>query len=301
MQRIDDRLARHDLKLSSSEALLSRRYRRSMTPGMDPSELSIVTVQLSGTEGKHLPSRTGSPQTTTIRFADSLPVRHPEKLRTRLENPYAPPGHHYYNPHPHVQSMIVRKTRSFAPPPLSPELSSRSITPSPTPSQKPLPPCPQEPSRHGGNRTRELKVVNQPTPPESVSSDDNSSGNRPRETTTPTKSELPTESESTSKVQEKKAAAVKQLSRPKKRDPLIPPLTKVHFSCYQSHRYFASSNNALYPVPCMTCLKSDQQIRWRCTFCCLRICGECMQTIRKCERRSLKELMECLLRELEAA
>jgi len=91
--------------------------------------------------------------------------------------------------------------------------------------------------------------------------------------------------------------------RTKSRDQVIPvpPLSKVHFACYQSHRSFAVSNNVRYPVPCMTCLKSDKQLRWRCTFCCLRICGDCIQAIQKCEARSLKELLESVVQSLEGA
>lgn len=85
----------------------------------------------------------------------------------------------------------------------------------------------------------------------------------------------------------------------KQQQDIIPPLTKVHFACYQEHRTFVTSPNALYPVPCMTCLKSDQEMRWRCTFCCLRICGECHQRIQKCKRRSLKGLLEDLVQALE--
>ncbi|EEH17486.1 hypothetical protein PABG_00049 [Paracoccidioides brasiliensis Pb03] len=314
MQRIDDRLTRHDLKLSSSEALLSRRYRRSITEGMDPSELSIVTVQLSAFEGKQVPSRSGSPQTTTIRFADSLPIRRPDKQRTRLENPYAPPAHHH-NQHPHVQSMIVRKSRSFVPVsnPTSP--SSKIMTPSSSGSPKPLTPYSQEPTKV---RTDQMSRLNKPTPALPAASNSSSStssarsaSNSSRNSSTSTQqtellitTEMPSEP-STMKPnapvptpEGNRPASQKQ---PRLKKNLIPPLTKVHFSCYQSHRYFAASNNSVYPVPCMACLKEDQLLRWRCTFCCLRICRECMQTIQKCKRRSLKELMDCLVRALEAA
>ncbi|EER38964.1 conserved hypothetical protein [Histoplasma capsulatum var. duboisii H88] len=312
MQRIDDRLARHDLKLSSSEALLSRRYRRSITAGMDPSELSIVTVQLSASEGKY-PSRTRSAQTTNIRFADSLPVRRPDKPRTRLENPYAPPKSQY-NPHPHVQSMIIRKSRSFTPPSIPTDLSSRSITPSPSGSPKPLPHYPQEPSK---NRPNEMNDFKKPSSPRLVASDAssnasatsiNSSSNSSTSTqvTEPTiKTENQCANPNVKPIAPESPSKDNNIPGPSKqlrmKKNLIPPLTKVHFSCYQSHRYLVPSNNAVYPVPCMTCLNDDQLIRWRCTFCCLRICGDCLQTIEKCKRRSLKELMESLVAALESA
>ncbi|EEH33633.2 hypothetical protein PAAG_04683 [Paracoccidioides lutzii Pb01] len=305
MQRIDDRLALHDLKLLSSEALLSRRYRRSITEGMDPSELSIVTVQLSAFEGKQLPSRSGSSQTTTI--------RRPDKHRTRLGIPYASPAHH--NRQPYVQSMVVRKSRSFVPlsNPTSP--SSKIMTPSSSGSPTPLTPYSQEPTKV---RTDQMSRLNKPTTPLTAASNSSSStssarsaSNSSRNSSTSTQktellitTEMPSEP-STMKPnapvptpEGNRPASQKQ---PRLMKNLIPPLTKVHFSCYQSHRYFAASNNSVYPVPCMACLKEDQLLRWRCTFCCLRICRECMQTIQKCKRRSLKELMECLVRALEAA
>ncbi|KAI2012732.1 hypothetical protein LOZ39_003834 [Ophidiomyces ophidiicola] len=82
---------------------------------------------------------------------------------------------------------------------------------------------------------------------------------------------------------------------------VVPPLTKVHFACYQSHRSFMASKNAYYSVPCMTCLKTDQLARWRCTFCSLRVCGDCAKGIGKCKDRSLMEFLEHLVQDLEGA
>lgn len=78
-----------------------------------------------------------------------------------------------------------------------------------------------------------------------------------------------------------------------------PPLNKIHFSCYQFHRFFIPSNNFRYPLQCMTCLKSDLEIRWRCIFCCLRVCRDCLGGIRKCKDRSLIDFMEKLVQSLE--
>lgn len=44
-----------------------------------------------------------------------------------------------------------------------------------------------------------------------------------------------------------------------------------------------------FPPPC----------RWRCTFCCLRICTECKQGLVKCKDRSLMVFMEELVTALE--
>ncbi|EFR02042.1 hypothetical protein MGYG_05044 [Nannizzia gypsea CBS 118893] len=80
-----------------------------------------------------------------------------------------------------------------------------------------------------------------------------------------------------------------------------PPLTNSHFSCYHFHKTFVRSPNVLYPLTCMTCLKADQELRWRCVFCCLRICGDCLGGIKACKDRSLIEFMEKLVMDLEAA
>ncbi|KAF3482087.1 uncharacterized protein GIQ15_04846 [Arthroderma uncinatum] len=88
---------------------------------------------------------------------------------------------------------------------------------------------------------------------------------------------------------------------PKKVEYHTPPLNKSHFSCYHFHRTFVRSSNVLYPLNCMTCLKSDQEVRWRCVFCCLRICGDCVKGIKSCKDRSLMEFMEKLVMDLEAA
>lgn len=70
------------------------------------------------------------------------------------------------------------------------------------------------------------------------------------------------------------------------------PLRPVHWACYQSHQRMLRSQNANHPVPCMTCRVGDDQVRWKCVWCCLRICGECMERLNKTERRDLKILMQ---------
>ncbi|EZF29484.1 hypothetical protein TMEN_5733 [Trichophyton mentagrophytes] len=90
-------------------------------------------------------------------------------------------------------------------------------------------------------------------------------------------------------------------SAPKKVEYHTPPLTNSHFSCYHFHKTFVRSSNVLYPLTCMTCLKADQEVRWRCVFCCLRICADCLGGIKGCKDRSLIEFMEKLVMDLEAA
>ena len=72
------------------------------------------------------------------------------------------------------------------------------------------------------------------------------------------------------------------------------PLTKLHFGCYQEHRSMPIAANVWHAVPCMTCHKSDREIRHRCVFCCLRICEDCYQGLQKCPRRSLKDLLDMI-------
>lgn len=55
-----------------------------------------------------------------------------------------------------------------------------------------------------------------------------------------------------------------------------PPLTIIHMKCYQGHRRMLVSPNKYNPVPCMVCKQEEQDKRWRCPFCALRLCGPCM-------------------------
>ncbi|OJD14297.1 hypothetical protein AJ78_05346 [Emergomyces pasteurianus Ep9510] len=272
---------------------------------MEISELSIVTAQFSASEGKY-PARAGSSQTTNIRFADSLPVRRPCQPHTRLENPYAPP-----KPQQKLHLHAIGKSSSFCPTSIPTGSFSQSRRPSPPGSPNSLPPYSQEPTI---NRPYQMNGNNNPSPPLPVASDDSSSASasstNSSTSTQATDPAIKTENENQCQTPTVKVTAPElppiankpaPQKQPRLKKSLIPPLTKVHFSCYQSHRYMAASNNVIYPIPCMTCLHDDQLVRWRCTFCCLRICGECMQTMQRCKRRSLKELMEGLVAALESA
>ena len=63
-----------------------------------------------------------------------------------------------------------------------------------------------------------------------------------------------------------------------------PPLTTVHMKCYQGHRRMLVSPNKYNPVPCMVCKQEEQDKRWRCPFCALRLCGPCMAEFDRCKR-----------------
>lgn len=76
--------------------------------------------------------------------------------------------------------------------------------------------------------------------------------------------------------------------------PPPPPLTLGHYSCYQFHRHICFSPNVHNPVPCMACGVEAGQTRWKCCWCCLRICGSCMEELSHMEDRNLTLLMKRL-------
>ncbi|KAL2827652.1 hypothetical protein BJY01DRAFT_229039 [Aspergillus pseudoustus] len=77
-------------------------------------------------------------------------------------------------------------------------------------------------------------------------------------------------------------------------EPVPVPLNKLHYSCYQEHRAMPAAANVWYALPCMACQKFDREIRHRCVFCCLRVCADCFQALKKIPRRSLAQLMETI-------
>ncbi|KAL9103566.1 MAG: hypothetical protein Q9163_001404 [Psora crenata] len=64
-----------------------------------------------------------------------------------------------------------------------------------------------------------------------------------------------------------------------------PPLTRIHYECYVLHRRMPRSSNKLYPVPCMACGTVEGDSYWKCVWCCLRVCGECMAEFSGRERK----------------
>lgn len=85
-----------------------------------------------------------------------------------------------------------------------------------------------------------------------------------------------------------------QLLPPAEPNMFLPPLTLIHFHCYQSHRNMKRSNNIYAPVPCMTCRIDDTEMRWKCTWCCLRICAACMQKLENVRGKDLTTLIQRL-------
>lgn len=73
-----------------------------------------------------------------------------------------------------------------------------------------------------------------------------------------------------------------------------PPVLPSHLNCYQTHRRMLHSPNAQHPVPCSTCGVDDEEARWRCVWCYIRICGQCMEFLHKTKGRDLSLLMMTL-------
>jgi len=73
-----------------------------------------------------------------------------------------------------------------------------------------------------------------------------------------------------------------------------PPIDRTHFNCYQSHRRVLKLPNKHYPVPCMICKVDNTEQRWKCAWCCLRVCTECMDALRKVEGKDLRVVVRAL-------
>lgn len=76
--------------------------------------------------------------------------------------------------------------------------------------------------------------------------------------------------------------------------PVVPPITSAHYACYHSHRSMQLSRNIYAPVPCMTCYLDDQDLRWTCTWCCLRICRQCLGVLESSRGRDLSEMLSAI-------
>ena len=78
-----------------------------------------------------------------------------------------------------------------------------------------------------------------------------------------------------------------------------PSLTDIHLHCYQSHRNVKPSKNIYAPVPCMACHVDDFEIRWKCGWCCLRICAGCMEKLDHIKGRDLQTLIQSMMETIE--
>lgn len=70
------------------------------------------------------------------------------------------------------------------------------------------------------------------------------------------------------------------------------PITEKHHNCYSNHATFVWSRNDFQPMACMICNKNDQERKWACVWCYLRICVECSTELQKTPSRDLKAVLE---------
>ncbi|KAL2074810.1 hypothetical protein VTL71DRAFT_8589 [Oculimacula yallundae] len=71
-----------------------------------------------------------------------------------------------------------------------------------------------------------------------------------------------------------------------------PALDLFHFECYHSHKVMRVANNRLCPVGCMICQKQDTEKRFRCTWCCLSVCGSCSRVLDSVPGKDLRLAVE---------
>ncbi|KAJ9643361.1 hypothetical protein H2199_004040 [Coniosporium tulheliwenetii] len=64
-------------------------------------------------------------------------------------------------------------------------------------------------------------------------------------------------------------------TRPRPAETNAPLVTKLQTDCYQLHRTFHKSKNVHSSIDCMLCYRQDEENRWLCSWCALRICGWC--------------------------
>jgi hypothetical protein len=72
-----------------------------------------------------------------------------------------------------------------------------------------------------------------------------------------------------------------------------PPLRPKNFNCMQRHRSMYRDRNSHCPLSCQTCERQDAEVRWKCKWCYLRICGSCMDLLSE-SGRDLDVLLERL-------
>ncbi|KAJ6120278.1 hypothetical protein N7523_004558 [Penicillium sp. IBT 18751x] len=166
--------------------------------------------------------------------------------------------------------------------PLPPVKSERRTQPEPTMSQSQMQPHPQEPSESQFTQSAPPVMLSLPA------AEDN-------EDLTPLEDFIPTPDGSGTPLEPVSSDEQARIDTPPLEfEPVAAPLNKAHLACFQEHRNMPVAQNVWCPIPCMTCLKFDREIRHRCVFCCLRICEGCHQALMKCKNRSLEELMGSL-------
>ncbi|KAF3040286.1 hypothetical protein E8E12_005816 [Didymella heteroderae] len=73
---------------------------------------------------------------------------------------------------------------------------------------------------------------------------------------------------------------------------LIPCITPSQLSCYTSHATNVWSNNIFQPMGCQICHSNENDRKFSCTWCQLRICRACSEELRMIPGRDLGRLLE---------
>ncbi|KAJ4286227.1 hypothetical protein N0V90_013261 [Kalmusia sp. IMI 367209] len=71
-----------------------------------------------------------------------------------------------------------------------------------------------------------------------------------------------------------------------------PPITERHHNCYSRHATFVWSRNNFQPMACMVCKNNDQERKWSCVWCCLRICVDCSRELNNTPGRNLQAVID---------
>ncbi|CAD6456052.1 8425489c-054a-4260-ab6b-52e2fac8d182-CDS [Sclerotinia trifoliorum] len=168
-----------------------------------------------------------------------------------------------------------------------PDLLNRnhSRDPSETLTITSLPGAVRSPQPHKPHATKTILTPRPPPPVESASLSPSITSTTPTITTNP-------HSRQTSRTTTSRATSLSYSYFPLSPSALpasatileAPPITLQHINCFQSHRFMRRSRNNICPLQCQTCSKGDFEQQWKCTWCCLRVCGDCMAvlaTVRK--------------------
>ncbi|EEP76642.1 predicted protein [Uncinocarpus reesii 1704] len=76
--------------------------------------------------------------------------------------------------------------------------------------------------------------------------------------------------------------------------PAAAPIKRSHLLCFTAHSTFTRCRNTHHSLPCMTCKRGGFPHLYKCTFCSLRVCRECMGTLNGFPGHSLQMLLQYL-------
>ncbi|KAF3403674.1 hypothetical protein F1880_009476 [Penicillium rolfsii] len=179
-----------------------------------------------------------------------------------------------------------------------PGYHAAQAAPAPTPRPAPQPQPQSQPAQTNQVSRGPAPTPQHPTPPSSsqftattLTSAPQPSSTTSAEVLTPLEDFIPTPEGGSTPLDQTSSDEQASYAPSDDIEPIAAPLSKIHYACFQEHRYMPVAQNKWCPVPCMTCQKVDRETRHRCVFCCLRVCEGCYGSLQRCQRRSLAELM----------